>query len=214
MDAEGKRKTAPTTPAYAGRIIRETRPWRQAFRRRLGVDLVYLADEYYLTAGRPLPTAARYDGFPQYENGIGMTRSLIDDWRHRRRRLQAGHRPAGLPERITLVCGTLIAPVLQRIAREVALLTGVEAPLVPVENRLFGPRVTVSGLLGAADIVEALRRVAIGDLVVLPRHALDHAGALFLDGGTPEGVAKALGTRLVFASCMSDLLRSLPPAVQ
>ena len=26
---------------------------------------------------------AHYDGFPQYENGIGMTRSLIEDWRRR-----------------------------------------------------------------------------------------------------------------------------------
>ncbi len=214
LTEEGKRKTAPTTPAYAGRIIRQARPWQQAFRRRLGVDLMYLADEYYLTAGRRLPAAARYDGFPQYENGIGMTRSLIDDWRRLRRRLQAGRRPAGLPERITLVCGTLIAPVLQGIAREFAPLTGIEATIVPVENRLFGPRVTVSGLLVAADIVEALRRVALGDLVVLPRQALDHAGALFLDGGTPDGVSKALGARLAFASCMSDLLRSLLPAVQ
>jgi NifB/MoaA-like Fe-S oxidoreductase len=115
---------------------------------------------------------------------------------------------------MTFACGTLIAPVLQGIARELALLAGIEATVVPVENRLFGPRVTVSGLLAAADIVETLRNVILGDLVVLPRHALDHAGALFLDSGTPQGVAKALGAPLAFASCMSDVLRSLRPAVQ
>ena len=168
---------------------------------------MYLADEFYLTADLQLPPVARYDGFPQYENGIGMTRSLIDDWRRVRRRLASRPRPPGLPKRMTLVCGTLIAPVLSRLARSFALLTGVEATVMPVENRLFGPRVTVSGLLTAADIVAALRGRDLGDVVVLPRHALDHAGALFLDSLTPDDVAKALGAPIAFASTMSDLFR-------
>ena len=37
---------------------------------------MYAADEYYLLAGRPFPTAEAYDGFPQHENGIGMARAF------------------------------------------------------------------------------------------------------------------------------------------
>ena len=105
---------------------------------------------------------------------------------------------------MTLACGTLIAPTLSRLASELTSLTGIEARVVPVENRFFGPRVTVSGLLTAADIIESLRGRDLGDLVVLPRHALDHAGALFLDDATPDDVSAALATPVAFASTMSE----------
>ena len=204
---------APCTPEYARRVIAQVRPWQQDFRRRLHVDLVYLADEFYLPAGRHdlaggvrLPPSTRYDGYPQYENGIGMTRSLIDDCRRLRRRLAASDAPRRKPARMTLVCGTLIATTLSRLASEIAPLAGINARVVPVENRVFGPRVTVSGLLTAADIVAALHGRDLGHVVVLPRHALDHAGALFLDGATPDDVSAALSTPVAFASAMSDLL--------
>src|SRR5207249_684233 len=99
--------------------------------------LVYLADEFYLTAGLPVPGARRYDGFPQFENGIGMVRSLIDDWEKLRRRdRHAGNgRRRALPRRISMACGTLIAPVLGRIARELHELLGVEVRVHVIENR-------------------------------------------------------------------------------
>ena len=198
---------APITREYARRVIAQVRPWQREYRRRFGVDLVYLADEFYLVANVRLPASRRYDGYPQYENGIGMTRALIEDWRRLRRRLRAlDASPLG-PKRVTLACGTLIAPTLSGIALELTSLAGIDVRVAPVENRLLGPRVTVSGLLATADIVESLRGRDLGDLVVLPRHAIDHAGALFLDGATPDDVSAALATPVVFASTMSDLLR-------
>lgn len=206
-DDDEKASLAPCTPAYARRVIALVRPWQSDFRRRLGVDLVYLADEFYLAAGARLPASSRYDGFPQYENGIGMTRSLIDDWRRLRRRLAAHGFARPAHKRMTLVCGTLIAPALSRLASDLASVTGLDVRVVPVQNRLFGPRVTVSGLLAGADIIDALQGHDLGELVVLPRHALDHAGALFLDGLTPDDVSGALATPVAFAATMSDLLR-------
>jgi putative radical SAM enzyme (TIGR03279 family) len=149
-DDDEKASLAPCTPEYARRVIAQVRPWQRDFRRRLGVDLVYLADEFYLAAGARLPASSRYDGFPQYENGIGMTRALIEDWRRLRRRLRALDASALRPKRVTLACGTLIAPTLSAMALELASLAGIDACVVPIENRLLGPRVTVSGLLAAA----------------------------------------------------------------
>ena len=40
--------------------------------------MVFAADEYYLLAGRDLPSAASYDGYPQHENGIGMARAFVE----------------------------------------------------------------------------------------------------------------------------------------
>ncbi len=212
LSDEERRGMAAPTPEYVRQVIRWARPWQQAFRRRWGAGLVYLADEYYLVAGQRLPAAARYDGYPQYENGIGMTRSLIDDWRRLRRRLQ--RRAAFRTRKVTLVSGKLIAPTLQGLARELAALTGIDAAVIPVESRFWGSRVTVSGLLVASDIIESLRGAALGDLVVLPRHSLDHAGERFLDDGTPEQIAATIGARLAFARSMSEVLPFLSSPVQ
>ncbi len=118
------------TPEHARAIIAQVTPYQRRFRKEHGRTLVYLADEYYLSAGIDPPGAAHYDGFAQYENGIGMTRSLIDDWRRARRgqvgqrlgtqgrlrrRWQAARRPEG---RLTAgdSCATLSGELLAGVA--------------------------------------------------------------------------------------------------
>jgi putative radical SAM enzyme (TIGR03279 family) len=197
------------TPAYARKVIHMARLWQRTFRRRRGVDLVYLADEFYLVAGDPLPSAAHYDGYPQYENGIGMSRSLIDDWRQARRRVRARSEADFPVRRATFVSGTLVAPILQELAQELATMTGSEITVVPVESLFWGPRTTVSGLLTATDIIAAVRDKPRGDLIVLPRDSLDHAGERFLDDGTPEDILKAIGVPVVFAHNLSEVLHHL-----
>lgn len=45
-----------------------------------GVNLVYPADEFFLTAGRPIPPIAYYDELLQLENGVGMLAELFDEF--------------------------------------------------------------------------------------------------------------------------------------
>jgi len=205
MAATGKHNPDACDPAFAGALIGAVKPWQAAFRKQYGVSLVYLADEYYLVAGLPLPGAARYDGFEQYENGIGMTRRLIDDCRRALRWL-ARREVVFEPLSITVGCGTLIAPTLARLAAEVNVATALRCTVAPVENTLFGPRINVSGLMGAGDAIGALRATTPGDLVFLPRTALDYFGRHLLDDGTPADIARAIGRPVAFASMWSELL--------
>ncbi len=193
------------TPAHARAVMAQVAPYQKRFRREFGHTLVYLADEYYLTAGVEPPGAAHYDGFPQYENGIGMTRSLIDDWRKLRRR--AGVTAATDVRRMTFAFGTIIGPTLATLGAEFGELVGAAVDVVPIENRFFGPRVNVSGLLVGGDIVDALRGLRLGDLVVLPRYALDYTGERFLDDMTPPQVQAALGVPVAFASTLREVLQ-------
>ncbi len=203
--ARGKDDLDACDPEYARQLIAAVRPWQRAFRRATGASIVYIADEYYLTAGVPVPGAALYDGFEQYENGIGMTRRLIDDCRRSLRWLaRRGVRFAPLD--ITIGSGTLIAPTLSRLADDVTAATGLRFAIVPIENTLFGPRINVSGLLGAGDAIGALRTRPLGDLVFLPRTALDYFGRHMLDDGTPADIARAIGRPVAFASMWSELL--------
>ena len=227
------------TPDFARALIAQVAPYQRRFRKQHGATLVYLADEYYLAAGAELPRASQYDGFAQYENGIGMTRSLLDEWRKLQREYTAprgasaseavaiGSRELGAQglaqqrtaalragiasdvRSLSFICATLIAPVLQRIGVEFTALTGVAVTVHAIENRFFGARVNVSGLLVAGDIEHQLRGRELGDLVILPRYTLDYTGSRFLDDTTPQALQAALGVPLGFASSMRDVLQIL-----
>src|SRR5215211_657215 len=208
MAAVGKTDgTAACSPEYARDLIRLVRPLQRAFRRDHGVTLLYLADEYYLIAGEPVPGATMYDGFPQYENGIGMTRAFLDDWRRTRARLRR-YRPALPAVRLAVGCGTLAAPVLAQAFAEFSAETGIPATVVPVRNDHFGERINVSGLLTGADYAAQLRD-APGDLVVLPRTSLDYFGRRFLDSSTPAELEAVLGRPLIFATAISEVVEAL-----
>lgn len=66
----------PHTVDEAAAVCDEVGRWQAIYESVLGRRLVYASDEYYLLAGRPLPPAGDYDGFPQHENGIGMIRAF------------------------------------------------------------------------------------------------------------------------------------------
>ena len=55
--------------------------WQKKCRAEKGKSFIYLGDEFYLLAGKEVPPAEWYDGFPQLENGIGLTRSFFDEWK-------------------------------------------------------------------------------------------------------------------------------------
>jgi NifB/MoaA-like Fe-S oxidoreductase len=188
--------------------VAQARPYQRRFRRELGRTLLYLADEYYLAARTDPPGAAHYDGFPQFENGIGMTRSLVADWRRQRARRDAWTTSPGL-RHVSLVCGTLIAPVLEGIVSELSALSGVDVTVHAVANRFFGPRVNVSGLLVGQDLAQQLADRDLGDVCILPRYALDYTGGRFLDETTPQQLQQALRVPIAFASTMREVLQIL-----
>ena len=195
----------------ARRVVRQLRRWQRRARRERGSSVVFPSDEFYLSAHAQIPSARRYDEFPQWENGIGMTRTLIDDWRRTRRRLREGRlrMPDDAPDRATLACGQLIAPTLERLAQDVAAHTGIQLDVMPVVNRLFGARVNVSGLIPGADFADTLRDCELADRVFLPRASLDYFGQKFLDDVTPEQLEHELQRPIAFVYTFSDLLESI-----
>jgi NifB/MoaA-like Fe-S oxidoreductase len=198
------------TAAESRAVLRQVRGWQRQARAQRSAAFVYAADEYYLAAHARFPSRTRYDGFPQWENGIGMTRTLIDDWGRTRRRIRSGRVDAIEICHVTLCCGTLIAPTLARIAKEAADLLGARIDVIGVRNTLFGDRVNVSGLIPGQDFIEALTSLPagqLGDHVVLPRASLDYFGARFLDDTPADGVSEAVQRPVAFAYTVGDLIK-------
>jgi len=186
-------------PEEAGAILAQISDWQRGYRCQHGLNLVYASDEWYLLTGLELPPAEEYDGFPQLENGVGLTRVFLDD----EFRVSGFEFRAG---KVTLVCGTLIAPLLGDVAAKLAGRTGLEIEVVPVINDFFGPMVTVSGLLTGRDVVEALRGGDLCDVVFLPRAMFDASGKLTLDDMSPAAIGERLGVRVEVAGTMGEVV--------
>ena len=207
-------------PEEAKAIIAHISAWQREYRDHQGLNLVYASDEWYLLAGLEVPPAEEYDGFPQLENGVGLTRVFLDE----ELPVVGCELSVG---KVTLVCGTLIAALLEDMAAKLAERTGLAMEVVPVINDFFGPTVTVSGLLTGRDVIEALRgRVLspqslglrtkglskgrdLGDLVFLPRAMFDASGKLTLDDMSPAAIGEGLGVRVEVAGTMGEVVASL-----
>ena len=196
------------TPEAARHLLRQLRPWQRAAAAARGTPTVYASDEFYLTAGARIPAARFYAGAPQWENGVGMVRSLLDDWTRARRRLRAGRYPPPRLQHVTMACGLVIGPMLTRLAAEASDLLGIRIDVVPIRNTLFGERVNVAGLLPGRDFQTQLAAVpgGLGERVFLPRASLDYFGTRFLDELTPDALERSLERPLTFAYTLSEVI--------
>ena len=77
--------------------------------------------------------------------------------------------------------------------------------LVPITNRTFGSSINCSGLLTGADILAALKERQLGNEILLPRYALDDAGAVFLDDVTPAQLERDLKRPVRYVKAISEL---------
>ncbi|HET9531668.1 MAG TPA: DUF512 domain-containing protein, partial [Blastocatellia bacterium] len=186
----------PVTDDYSRALIKEMRPLQREFRRRFGSTFVFLADEFYLRAGIGVPGRAHYGDYPQIEDGVGMVRRFIADSKRALRRDLASElsiEPGSLHG--TVATGGLFYPVLAGFIEEVNARLGARLKAVSVENRFFGPEVTVAGLMAGGDLLSA-RDIIEGDFLLVPEQACLKQGYIFLDDLTLDDLERELGIRV------------------
>ncbi len=178
-------------PLAAARVIEQVQRWQFESRARDGVTWVHLADEFYLNAAAPFPTTEWYDEFPQYENGIGLVRSFVDETLELRDEMLA--QVALLPENesLTLVTGVMAATTLAGALQAIGAAGRVRVLAVP--NRFFGGNVAVTGLLTGTDLAAAIAADAHDGAYLIPDVVLNHDG-LTLDDWTFADVARQSGS--------------------
>jgi putative radical SAM enzyme (TIGR03279 family) len=188
-------------------ILAQVRAWQRTLRAEHGRTILHAADEFYLNTGTPLPPARQYDGFPQLEDGIGLTRLLVDEWGRAKKRKTL---PRNLQGRAaTIGCATLIAPTMRALVDDINAETGARIEVRPIENRLFGPDITVSGLLSGKCILEEFAGDNTDAPLFLPRSMFDERGVLTLDDMTLPQLAEQLGRPIAPASQLLDVVQTL-----
>ena len=164
MDRDSSRALLEVVERWSDRALKER-----------GDRWVFGSDELYLLAERELPDVEHYGEFQQIENGVGAVTSL-------RERVRTG--VATLPrfdgQRIGIVTGVSMAPLMPELLQQLTAATGAEFVLIPVENSLFGPTTTTAGLLVGADFRRALSNRHDLNFALIPAESINDDG-LFLD---------------------------------
>jgi putative radical SAM enzyme (TIGR03279 family) len=193
-------------PAEARAVIAQAEAWQDRFRRERGATFFHLGDEFYLMCGEPVPDADHYDGFPQIEDGIGITRHFLDSLD----RYLVRCRPGGLADANgTIACGEMIGPTMREAVDRFNRRTGAALEVVPVENVYLGSEINVSGLLSGRDLLAAFeRRSDDGPLYISDRMISQRTGTM-LDDRSVDEVAALLGRAVVPAADLSAVARDL-----
>ncbi len=207
---EGLYPLSPYTAEECRSIIGAVEQFALACKEHLGAYIFHLADELYLKAGIPLPSEERYEDYPQIENGVGMIASLRDEFLSELRFMKEDGIPP-VRRTVSVVTGHAAYPLLCELS---SMLTeaarGLSVRVYDIENRFFGPEITVSGLLTGKDIAEQLKGQALGDVLLLPRNALRSEGDLFLCGMSHGELSERLGVPVcIVENSGMDLLHAL-----
>ena len=163
------RKNKTPIPAldrkYSASIIKTITKFQKSFKEKYGTRLVWAADEFYLSAGIKVPGAVVYEGFPQMENGIGLVRKFLDSAnRYKSDKIQFA---AKGKHKISLITGKLAEPIIRNWAKNVSDNT-INIQVIGIENDLFGRSVTVAGLISGNDVINQLKGLDLGELLVIP----------------------------------------------
>lgn len=189
---QGLPEVAGVTAADAARTVRQVEAWQAKLAERDIDEFLFLADEFYLTAGIAMPPYEEYGNFPQLENGVGLVRLFEEEFR-----VAEAAFPASVPaRRVLIVTGVSTAPLLTELCERLTRVPGMTAEVLPVANRFFGASVTVAGLLTGQDIRAALAEQGQYDEVLIPAVALRFEGDRFLDDITPVQLAEETGQQI------------------
>ena len=197
---EGLHPLRTFTQEEAAALVEQATAWQRQCRKEIGKSFIYLGDEFYLLAGREVPPAEWYDGFPQLENGIGLTRSFIDEWREECKNL----RGCKATEAAAIPVGESAYRVLEPLMDDLNRRFGTQHRFVPVPNLFFGGKVNVTGLLTAGDILHAVQQQRI----ILPAVVLNN-DQLFLDDKSLAQFKQAYPGKVELAKGAKELLHLL-----
>ncbi len=182
-----KGSISPVEKDEAVKIIETVNKFRERCKRRHGDPVVHLADEFYIKAELPFPLIKDYGDLPQIENGVG----LVPVFLHCAKKIK-------LPKKIETVkaavfTGASFMPYLEEFAGKLNSIEGLNLDVFKVDNKFFGPTITVAGLLTGKDILRTIVGKTKADCLLVPNVMLKEGSDMFLDNVTLKDLEESLG---------------------
>ncbi len=194
----------PFTKEDAREVLSVIHRWQEKIYQEHGIHMIHAGDEWYVLAEEEVPEEARYDGYLQLENGVGMMRLLFNEVQEALSAVTGD----GRQREISLATGRLMYPYIGKILEEIRKkFPNITTHLYAIRNDFFGERITVSGLITGQDLTGQLKGQPLGERLLLPCNMLKIGEPVFLDDFTLEEVENSLQVKTdIVKSSGQDLL--------
>jgi len=177
-------------------VIYQVENWQAICKEKTGSQFIFLADEWYVLAEKPLPMYDQYEDFPQLDNGVGMMALFENEFCE----ALSEAAPDSLRNmKIGIVTGQAASKFMTKLSR-LFMESFPEAAIDihVIQNDFLGPDVTVSGLLTGRDIISQLSGHCNGlSALFIPENAFRSGTQDMLCGTNLEGLSTALGVDAV-----------------
>lgn len=178
------------------KIIKQVEKWQNKFMEEYGTRFCFLSDEFYITAGVPLPDDDFYEGYPQYENGVGMVTSTKKEFYDKFHTLKSDDKTRN----ISIATGKIAYDFINGLCSDIMKkYKNTKINVFAIENDFFGRTITVSGLMTGTDIIKQLKDKELGDYLFLPENCLRAETKVLLDDVDIKDIEKELGVKVVVA---------------
>lgn len=175
-------------------VINQINKWHTKFKKQFGMNLVYLADEFYMKAEEIVPDFKEYDDFPQLEDGIGMLSYFKKDFD----RYLKYFKKKEINKTVSIATGKIAYGFIRARMDELEeKFPGLHVNVYSIENNYFGPNITVTGLITGGDLISQLKGKDLGEYLILCGDMLKSDEDVFLDDVKLDDVAKELNTDIV-----------------
>ena len=191
----------------ANTVIKQVEKWQSIFKKRYNMNLVYLADEFYVKANRAIPEFEAYDDFPQLEDGIGM----LSYFNRNFNKYLKYFKSKNLEKTISIATGKIAYDFIRKKMNELEeKFEGLKINVYAIENTFFGPEITVTGLITGGDLVKQLKDKDLGNYLILCGDMLKDDADIFLDDVTLDEVSSKLETDItVVENDAKELIRAI-----
>ncbi len=175
---QGLETLAPYTKEQAENVLQIASDFSEHMLKTHNTRFVFPSDEFYSIAGKPYLKDEQYEGYPQYENGVGLLRRFEEGIKDR---MEEKQEPLELfkSHKMAIFTGTSLAPIMENWVNTY-LKNKAHISVHPIQNTFFGNTVTVSGLLTGRDILSAAQNTDAEE-ILFSENTLRSEGDLFLD---------------------------------
>lgn len=162
---------------------------------KIGKNLFFCSDEFYLMAEQDLPSDEYYEEYSQLENGVGMLRSFETELTLFLKTLSEDEKQ--IKRSVSIATGASAYDfICNMVTRVTDICKNVDCKIYKIENDFFGHSITVAGLITGIDLVNQLKGKDLGDELLISRTMLRSEGDLFLCNTSLENVENSLGVKL------------------
>ena len=185
----------------AGETIDQVDKLQKKYLKELGTRFIFLSDEFYIMANRKLLDYDEYEGFIQFENGVGMISKFEREIKDYLENLSEDHKSK--IKKVSIATGHSAYEFMCEMAKCIMeKCPNVQIDVYKIINNFFGDTITVSGLITATDIIDQLKNEDLGQTLYIPRSMLKADEEIFLDNITLENLSDIMGLEVV--PCLNE----------